>query len=171
MRNFYGVKPQDVLVMLKLLVAPNSSQKDLSNSLFISQAEISHALQRLRLSRLITVEGRVSPEASAEFLIHGLKYVCPAEVGSIALGMRTSYSHPELKHVRYAPEDIYVWPDAEGEHKGIALYPFYPSLPKASKLDKRLYLMASLVEMIRMGRAREQKLAAKDLEKMIASFA
>ena len=171
MRNFHGIKPQDVLIMLKLLVAPKSSQKELSSSLFISQAEISHGLQRLKISRLLTVEGNVSLEACTEFLIHGLKYICPAELGTLALGMRTSYSHPELKHVRYAADDIYVWPDPEGELKGIALYPFYPTLPKASRMDEKLYLIASLVEMIRVGRAREQKLAAKDLQKMIERLA
>jgi hypothetical protein len=170
MRNFFGVKPQDVLIMLKLLVAPVASQKELSNSLLISQAEVSHGLQRLKHSRLLTVEGKVSLEACAEFLIHGLKYICPAELGTFALGIPTAHSHPKFKYVKYAPNDIYVWPDAEGKVKGIALYPFYPSLPKACQQDEQLYVLASLIEMIRVGRAREQKIASDELESLIKSY-
>ena len=171
MRSFVGIKPQDVLVMLKLFVRPDLSQKELADSLYISQAEISHALKRLKFSKLLNQNGEVHSAACAEFLVHGLKYVCPADVGQLALGIPTAYAHPDFKFVKYDPKDIYVWPYAEGKMRGSALEPFYPSLPKACLQDKKLYHVASLIEMIRVGRAREINLACKEIEKIFSKTA
>lgn len=169
MRNFNGIKPQDVLIMLKLLALPVASQKDLSNSLFISQAEVSHGIQRLKIAKLLTLEGKVNIEACLEFLIHALKYLYPPEIGSFAVGIPTAYARPGFKFVKHKEDDIYVWPYPESKInlKGIALKPFYATLPQASLQDEKLYSLASLVEMIRMGRAREQNIATEKLKRFV----
>lgn len=167
MRNLVGIKAQDILIMLKLLVSPEASQKDLSNELGISQAEVSHGLRRLKASQLLSHEGKVIKEACQEFLIHALKYIFPAEFGSPSLGIPTAFAHPDFKFVVHDPREIYVWPNANGQKRGVSLVPFYPSLPEACKKDEELYKLASLVEMIRAGRARERKLAADEIKKFV----
>lgn len=167
MRNLNRVKPQDVLVMLKLLINPQLNQKELAESLDISSAEVSHGIRRLKNSKLLTADSKVNIEASLEFLIHALKYIYPPQVGTITVGVPTAYAHPDFKFVRYNKDDIYVWPHPEGKIKGIALKPFYPSLPDACMEDEKLYILVSLVEMIRVGRVREQKIAAKELSQFI----
>ena len=167
MRRHNGIKPQDILILLKLVTTPKASQKVLSESLQISQAEVSHALQRLKISNLMTLDSRVNRAACAEFLIHGLKYVFPAELGPHAVGIATSYAKPGFSFVRYSPNDIYVWPYGKGKIKGASIMPFYPSLPEACLGDEKLYILASLIEMIRAGRARERKIASDEIEKIM----
>ncbi len=167
MRTFHGLKPQDVLLLLKIIVAAELSQKDLAASLEVSPAEVSHGLKRLKVSNLLTSEGVVNKEACIEFLIHGLKYIFPSEFGPNSIGIPTSFARPGFKFVRFKKDEIYVWPHPEGELKGISLRPFYPSLPNACLKDERLYTLASLVEMLRSGRVREQDIAANEITKLI----
>jgi hypothetical protein len=166
MRNLVGIKPQDVLVMMKLLASPDLSQRGLAEQLFISQAEVSHGLKRLKASSLL-VDGHVSVQAALEFLVHGLKYICPPEFGMPALGLPTSFAHPEFKFVKYGADEVYVWPEAKGEKRGIALLPIYPTLPQACVIDKNLYRLAALVEMVRAGRARERQIGADEIKKFL----
>lgn len=163
MRNLYGIKAQDILLLLKLMVTPIGSQKELSEQLSVSPTEVSHGLRRLKHSRLLTVEGAVNRDACIEFLVHGLKYVFPPELGVPTAGLPTSFARPGFDYIRYAKDDIYVWPHPEGTVRGVGLKPIYHTLPDACLRDEKLYTLASLVEMLRAGRAREQQIAAKEL--------
>lgn len=170
MRDLIRIKPQDILVMMKLIVRPSISQKELAEQLFISQAEISHGLKRLKASGLMSSEGMIIQEASLEFLVHALKYIVPAELGAPSAGIPTSFAHPDFKFVRYSPDEINVWPYAEGKKRGISLIPIYPTLPQACTLDENLYKLSSLVEMIRSGRARERQIGSDELKKFLGKF-
>lgn len=167
MRKLVGLKPQDILILMKLLSEPNLSQMDLAKKLQLSQAEVSHGLKRLRTSHLINIEGQVIKEAAIELLVHAVKYFYPAQLGAPSLGLPTAHANPDFKYVKHSESEIYVWPYAEGKSKGISLLPIYPSLPYASSKDKILYKIASLVEMIRAGRTRERKIAEEELQKII----
>lgn len=167
MRNLTGIKAQDVLIMMKLISEPTYAQKELATKLQISQAEISYALQRLRTSHLINSSGRVIKEACIEFLVHAVKYIFPAQLSSPAVGLPTSFAHPDFKFIKYSTEDIHIWPAAVGKVRGITLIPIYPTLPEACLEDKKLYKLACFVEMIRSGRSRERNIAEKELTKYI----
>jgi len=167
MREFNGIRPQDIAVLLKRLTTPSISQKELSESLEISQAEISHGLKRLKIIKLINSDGQTNLEAVVEFLVHALKYVCPVELGTLTVGIPTAFAKPGFRFVKYNKNDIYVWPHANGKEKGTAILPIYPTLVRACLNDDKLYTLASLVEMIRVGRQREQKLAAEELKNTI----
>lgn len=167
MRNFHGIKSQDILLLMKLIVDPKLSQKELAQTLSISPAEISHGYKRLKLSALLSSEGQPIHEACEEFLVHGIKYTFPAELGTLASGIPTAHSKPGFKFVKQNPNETIVWPDAEGKVKGISLYPIHPGFPLACKHDEKLYFMSSLVEMIRSGRAREKNIAAEQLHSFL----
>jgi hypothetical protein len=170
MRNFHGLKPQDIMLMMKLLVEPDLPQNVLANELSISTAEVSHGLKRLKVSQLMLESGPVNKSAAIELLLHAIKYFFPPEFGTISAGIPTSYAKPGFKFVRYNNADIYVWPHPEGTRKGICLRPIHPSLPQACLKDDNLYTLASLVEMVRMGRAREVSIASKEIEKLIKAL-
>jgi predicted XRE-type DNA-binding protein len=170
MRNLTGIKPQDVLIMMKLVSQPEMVQKELATQLQISQAEISHALQRLKNSHLLSSSGRVIKEACVEFLVHAVKYIFPVQMRSPAVGIPTSFAHPEFKFIKYGSDEVPIWPSAEGKVKGITLLPIYPTLPDACMEDKNLYKLSSLVEMIRAGRTRERNIAEKELAKFIGEL-
>jgi hypothetical protein len=53
--------------------------------------------------------------------------------------------------------------------RGQAIEPLYRSVPTAAKNDPELYVLLSLIDAIRVGRVREQRLAVKELEQAMAA--
>lgn len=166
-----GMRPQDVLVLARLLVNGNRSRKvlDFAYELGLSQSEISMSLERCRRAGLIDLQKKnVQPLALREFLLFGLKYVFPAELGAVVRGTPTAHSALPLSKKIVSNEksvEAYVWPDAEGTARGISVEPLYPSVPNAARKDPKLYEVLALLDAIRLGRAREQKLAVAELDK------
>lgn len=171
MRVLQGIKPQDVLVLLKLCLWSERPWRhlDLGVELGLSQTEISFSLERCRASGLLDSEKRrVLRAALLEFLKHGLKYVYPAQPGAVCRGMPTSHSSlPLSKRIVSDEDDQYVWPWAEGKVRGQAISPLYESVPLAAEKDPQLHELLALVDALRVGRARERAIAAEELESRI----
>jgi DNA-binding Xre family transcriptional regulator len=170
MRQFSALRPQDVLVLLKLVLLTENEWKqlDLVNTLGISPSEISHSLERLRLSRLANEKKRKALRANAlEFLLYGVKYSFPAKFGPMELGVVTAHSAPPLNSRIQSIEKI-VWPHPKGNVRGQALYPIYPSAVEAAMRDPELHEMLALLDALRIGRARERKIATQELEKRLS---
>lgn len=64
--------------------------------------------------------------------------------------------------------NAYVWPCGNGQTKGQAIEPLHKCVPQAVQKDLELYQLLSLVDGLRVGRAREQDFAAQELSKMMA---
>lgn len=172
MRKHAGMRPQDIPILLKILSYNNSSHPDwqmkqLASDLQVSPSEISESLNRSFQADLISKDKRqVSTLALHEFLIHGIRYVFPQKPGSIIRGLKTAHSAAPLNRIISSTED-YVWPDAQGDAKGQAIEPLYPSVVNASKNDSYLYQCLALIDAIRVGRVREQEAAKGELAKLI----
>lgn len=170
MKKFqYHIKPQDILILMKILSMDRRDwrQVDLAESLDISQSEVSQSLVRLKYADLLTDDTRnVMRSSLLEFLLHGIKYAFPQKPGAMVRGIPTAHSAPPLKNEILSNEN-YVWPTATGDVRGFRVDPLYPSIPKAVKNDLKLYVMLALVDAIRIGRAREKKLAEQELKKLI----
>lgn len=164
-----SLRPQDVLVLAKLLAyqGRRPPMAQMGVELSISSSEVHAALKRLAFSRLVSndAEGnRPLLEAVEEFLVHGVKYAFPAKRGEITRGMPTSYAAPPLnKHIEPGSELPPVWPFPEGQHRGVSLEPLYKTAPDAAVRDQALYELLALIDALREGRARERKLAEKEL--------
>lgn len=164
-----SLKPQDVLILLKLLTHSNQMVwrvLDLANDIGISQSEASHGLERLRLANLVDGKKRIPLlENAHEFLKHGIKYAFPVRPGAVQRGVPTAHSAPPLsKSMRTSAADTYVWPHATGKSRGQSIEPLYKSVPKASLNDPALYELLALVDAIRVGKVRERKLAEEELK-------
>jgi hypothetical protein len=167
------LKPQDIVVVLKLLrigdKRPPFSQIGLELSM--SPSEVHAAVQRARAARLLHGSGlgeHPNRRALEEFLVHGIKYAFPAERGELTRGVPTSYAAPPLdRQISPGNDPPPVWPDPEGTVRGIAFAPLYPTVPAAVKRDPHLYELLALVDAIREGRARERKIAEKELVKRL----
>jgi hypothetical protein len=165
------LRPQDVVVLLKLGAHPGQrfAQITLAEQLFMSAAEVSGAIRRGVEARLATksAEFGTRPLYSAleEFLIHGVRYAFSAHEKSISRGMPTAWAAPPLKGQVALSSDasIPVWPDPHGTVRGSAIEPLYRSVPKAARMDPAFYELLALVDAIRIGRARERKIAADEL--------
>lgn len=166
------LRPQDVLVLAKLLVYPGQRppMAQMGVDLGLSSSEIHACLRRLEVARLL-VEGetglRPMLQAAEEFLLHGVKYAFPAQRGTVVRGLPTSYAAPPLSALLAPTSDLPpVWSYAEGI-QGVALEPLYRTAPSASLRDPSLYEVLALIDALREGRARERKLAEEELRRRI----
>jgi len=81
-----ALKPQDVMVVMKLCCYPGERPpiSAIASDLRLSPSEVHGAMKRLQVARLLHgTEMKSKPNVSAlvEFLLHGFKYVFPAELG------------------------------------------------------------------------------------------
>jgi len=74
-------------------------------------------------------------------------------------------AYPSLQQVFAEPP--LVWPHPEGKVRGESIEPLYPSAVDAARRDSRLYECLALVDALRIGRAREKKLAIDLLTKRL----
>ncbi len=168
-----SLKPQDILVTLKLLVSGwPKSFAELGQQLGMSASAAHQAFKRARQAGLIQPDSNQPNKAAlAEFLLFGLKYVFPVQPGPRSRGMPTSYAAQPLRDdfISSRDNDVPVWPDPEGLQQGYEFKPLYRSVPAAARNDSKLYEWLVLADALRGGRARERELAAKIVRKRLAS--
>lgn len=164
-----SLKPQDVLVLAKLVTGPGRrpTMALLAADLGLSSSQVHASLRRLEKSRLIAPPadgGRPLAHAVEEFLIYGLKYAFPAQRGEITRGIPTAHAAPPLdRHFAPGADLPPVWPDPEGEVRGTSLDPLHKMVPFAIRRDPALYELLAMLEALRDGRARERQLAEREL--------
>jgi hypothetical protein len=161
-----GMRPQDVAVLLKILLLKNHPwmKKELAKDLFISPAEIGHSLNRSQLAGLIDPDQRkLLKKSFLEFLIHGFPYVFPVHPGGVTIGIPTAHSAPALSKYIVSEEKV-VWPYPGGKAKGHAIAPLYKGAIEASLRDPALYELLSLCDVLRIGRLREKQKARELIE-------
>lgn len=163
------LKPQDILVLLKLL---SLGRRDwtyawLGVQLDMSPSQLHAAVRRALAAQLAVREKeRIVPNRRnlLEFLMHGIRYVFVPERGELTRGMPTGYAAPPLaSHFVGIEEPPPVWPTPDGPVRGQAFSPLYSLAPGAAAKDDALYEWLVLVDAIRGGRARERDLAGKEL--------
>lgn len=180
------MKSQDIVVLLKFIClqqVPSShtedlySMRSLADVLAISKSEINNSINRSLNSGLLrrgaeTSKFNVNRQALLEFIVTGLKYVFPIKPGALARGIPTSFAAPALQEkIMSAGDDIFVWPDANGEHKGQAIEALFKTVPFAVKSDPNLYAYLALIDALRLGNPRESNLAKELLEERLMADA
>ena len=172
------LKSQDIYVLLKLVVLGGRlwSYAGLAVELGMSPSQVHASIKRALLARLAVRDGEdVRPQFRnlEEFIVHGLKYVFWFEEGGMGRGLPTSHAAAPLKDVivSLSSELPPVWPDPEGEVRGIACKPLYKKAPMAARQDHSFYELLALVDGLRMGRARERQIAGQELKKRMEHYA
>lgn len=164
------MRPQDIVVLLKITAIRNNQWRniDIAQSLKISQSEVSEVLNRCKISKLVNKDKReIHFNALTEFLIYGLKYVFPAQPGAISKGIPTAHSAPPLVGKIISGNESYVWANPKGTLRGQSIEPLYKTVPLAALEDKEFYKLIALVDAIRIGRAREVKIAVDALKERL----
>jgi DNA-binding Lrp family transcriptional regulator len=167
-------KPQDILVALKLsLGEAKQSYADLGESLGMSASEVHAAVRRLVEARLVDSDTKeVHREALRNFLVHGVPYAFPANLQEVTRGMPTAWAAPAMAGKLSVSEQIPpVWADPEGRVRGESVKPLYASAPGAARRDPALYDLLSLVDVLRIGRARERSIAEKEITSRLTAHA
>jgi DNA-binding Lrp family transcriptional regulator len=164
-----ALKPQDVYVALKIVAAGRrrAPYTQLASELGMSPSEVHASVKRAQLVRLLhgpELHNRPNLAALEEFLIHGLKYVFPAERGELTRGIPTSFAAEPLRRViAQSKEPAPVWPYREGKERGMAFAPLYKSAPIAALRDSSFYEYLALADALRDGRIRERRYAEEEL--------
>ncbi|WP_151703051.1 hypothetical protein [Nitrincola alkalilacustris] len=146
------------------------SVRNLEHETGISKSQVSASLKRcldvgLAIRDRKTGLPRANTKALFEFLVYGIRYVFPARAGELARGIGTSFAAPVLEGKLMTGGDLVpVWPDAQGNRKGLSVTPLYHSVPNAVRRDPELYALLALVDAIRLGNPREANLAADMLK-------
>lgn len=168
------LKPQDLLLALKIAVnrGREFTLVELGKELHMAVSVIHGSIRRNEQARIISRSAgsiRVVRSSLREFAVHGAKYAFPAVLGPLARGVPTAIAGPVLRaHFEQADSLPPVWPDPTGNGYGPSVTPLYPTAIAASKIDDLLFEVLTLLDALRVGAAREQELAASQLEERLA---
>jgi len=161
MKKHNGMRPQDIVVLLKISLWEERSWyiKDLAASIRLSQSETSESIHRSVYAGLLAEDQRtVMRHTLLDFLRFGLRVVFPQRPGTMQRGVPTAHAAPPLR-AHIASELAYVWPSARGQVQGLAIEPLYRTVPEAALADPDLYALLALCDALRVGRRREINLA------------
>lgn len=157
------------MVLVHLAAKPEPwTFRSLGEALGIDPAALHRCVGRLKTASLLDDGGQVSRSNLEEFLVHGLRFLLPAELGSSGRGMPTAWgAEPLCGMLALDGEPPPVWPEPNGSSRGPVVAPIADNVPKLSKADPGLGEWFALIDGIRIGRTRERKLAADELSKRI----
>lgn len=173
MRNNRGIKSQDIVVLGKLITDEKwPSQKDIAISLGLSQSEISHSLKTLEQVGLINSGQRnVNKLAVTEFIVHALKFFYPSEKHGVGRGISVGPSSAYFNKRVHSDEFHYVWPDPNGDTKGILISPLLPQLTTSIRENEKLLLFLNIIEVFRgLGGVRHLQVAQKALKEILDEY-
>ncbi len=159
----------DIPVALRLLFCPGEKFKSLANALGIAPSAAHRSVSRLQDAGLLLPDSRqVHRLALNEYLKHGVRYSFFAAPGVLSRGVPTAYAAPPLSD-RILFDRAVVWPSSQGDVEGISIAPLYKQAPELPERDPALYEALALVDALRIGGARERKLAEQFLDETIFS--
>lgn len=157
------LRPVDVAVALALARSPGQGYEPLSETLGISLNTAHQAVQRLISAGLVGEDRQIHGRALLGFLTYGVRHAFFAEPGPEVRGVPTAHAGPPLAEEIVAG-DKYVWPSARGDVRGAAIPPLYDGTTELAARAPELYQALTLVDALRVGRARERQLAREKLE-------
>jgi hypothetical protein len=177
------LKPQDILVLLKLLSPDQAARQNyaaLGESVGLSGSETHAAVRRaLRSALLVPLtrhpeslsEIRPSTSEIAELLCYGVPYFLPGETGRIVLGIPTGESAPPLSTMLAATDaPPHVWLHPRGTIRGVAVEPIYHSAPDAALRDPALAEWLALTDALRLHTGRIAELARNEVRRRLRDF-
>lgn len=154
-----SLRPHDVAVALQLALTPGMPYRALADAVGLSQGETHNVVKRLAAARLVRPDTRaVHLGALLEFLLGGVPYAFPAELGAETRGVPTAHAAPPLA-AEFPNAESVVWPAVHGDRRGAAVEPLYAAAPATVRSNPPLYELLTLVDALRVGRARERQRA------------
>ncbi len=153
------LRAHDVAVALQLCLQPGLAYRALAEAVGLSQGETHNAVQRLVAARLVRSETRaVHRTALLDFICCGVPFAYATSLGPETRGVPTAHAAPPLIS-DFSGTDAVVWPSASGKVRGAAVEPLYAAAPASARRNPALYELLTLVDALRVGRARERQRA------------
>lgn len=167
MHNQISLSPVDVPVALRLAACQGATYAAIAEDLGISVSTAHQAVRRLQAAGIVRsgILG-VNRRALLEFLEHGVRYAFPGQLGAPGRGVPTAHASPVLSDV-IAADDAVVWPDPNGQAVGPTLGALFPQAVELPSRCPNVYELLTLVDAIRIGRARERASAITRLRQRL----
>jgi len=163
------IKEVDIVVLVKVSM-PNEpwTFRMLAHELRMDVAAVHRSVSRLREARLISKGNSVQRMNAVEFLVHAVRYLAPAQLGPSERGVPTAWAvEPLRRRLASDVEPGPVWPDPDGWARGPSIRPLAPKVPELAREDELLHQWLSLVDSLRVRRARERSIAEEELSSRI----
>jgi hypothetical protein len=162
----------DVAVALRCVEAPGEPYRALAAALGLSPSTAHKSVQRLLRAGLLRLgdDGLALANRNAllEFLEHGVKYAFPAVLGAPARGVPTAHVGPALA-AELSGSDPVVWPDPQGPISGASVEPLLSDVAALPSRCPGTYAMLTAVDAVRLGRARERRIATAFLRQRLTA--
>lgn len=161
------MRPLDIVILLKKITPEGyrMNGKQLAESLGISAAEVSIAMERNRVAQLVDADkSSINVLALKDFIVFGIRYCFPVQPGGVVRGFPTASSASPINRSVAPNGEKYVWKDATGTDRGQSITPLYPNAAVAAKKDPDFYALLAIVDSFRIGKARERQFAIEELE-------
>jgi hypothetical protein len=158
-----NLQSSDLLIAAKLAVRETTSDASVRNlgaELGLSKSTVSNSLQRLRAFKLVRKDNSVNRLALADCFQHAIRWLAPAQVGDFELGLPTAHASEAMSAKMTGDDDPVVMPLAHGPVRGRAVAPIHPKAPEAAKNDPKLLRLLAIVDVFRIGGARERQVAS-----------
>jgi DNA-binding transcriptional ArsR family regulator len=149
----------------------NWTYRKLAQQLFMSLSETSQAIKRATAAGLLIKREskgiKVNKKVLTDYIRYGVGVSFFTEKGKIVRGIPTAIAAPSFKNTFASAAELpSVWPCARGTARGVAISPLYKSVSKAVMIDPWLYKQLALVDIFRVGSAREKEEALYFLGKL-----
>lgn len=152
------------------------SVRALADATGISKSQVNLAMQRCFEVGLLQKGRQAGPlrvnvKELRNLIVHAVRYMFPIKLGPITRGITTTLAAPLFEGKLLSAGDfVPVWSDAHGKTKGQAVEPLFKSVSFAVKQDPDFYALLALVDSIRIGQARERKLAIEMLDELLKQW-
>jgi DNA-binding transcriptional MocR family regulator len=159
----------DILVLLALLETDAGwTLRSVADRLGVKHSLVQRGLQRLALAGLYDPRRRmVIPPAAEEFLLHGVRYLQPAQEGPLARGVPTAWGAAPLSSEITSDDQPPVWPAPSGKVRGPSVEPLHECVPRLVDEWPEVAELAALVDALRIGDARTRESAANHLRERV----
>ena len=176
------LKPQDIVVILRLLLAENrgegTSYPSLSAWTGLSASEAHAAIRRAVAAGLVSpalkengtgFSWTVSRGGLDEFASHAIRYLWPVELGSEQRGIPTGWA---VSGVNSGPNAVlegvpWVWKFPTGTARGVEMKPLYRSVPEAAARDELFHQALAAIDLARAPQQRLRRLGVEWLQSHI----
>jgi len=170
-RSPITLRPHDVCVAIQLVLAPDFHFRELGRDVGLSLGESHNSVRRLEIARLYLPHRRlVNQAALRDLLLVGVPYVWTGQLASETRGAPTARAGPILAS-SFPHDEAIVWPSPDGPSRGAALAPMCKAAPSYPVQNPELYGWLTIVDALRVGRARERRMAHEFLSARLGSAA
>jgi hypothetical protein len=167
------LQPRDIVIMLQISHAAEGwTVRSLGEPIGVAAGSMHRGLDRLARVGIYDPRSRALNAAVLDELVrHGLRFVVGGALGAESRGVPTAWGAPLLRAQLSIDAPPPVWPSAQGAVRGPALEPIVANAVELIDSAPEVAADLALIDAIRVGAARDRRLATDLLLGRLAGVA